>query len=98
MKSSENIQSIEDMQRFVENYPAFKSQSINVSKHVALMGELARLVDQRNLMDVSSLEQELASNDAHSEQLAELKEKLASPQVEGGRRVGGVGRRSREEE
>ena len=43
-KSNENIQSIEDMQRFLENYPAFRSHSLNVSKHVALMGELAAKV------------------------------------------------------
>ena len=31
----------------------------NVSKHVAMMSELSRLVDSRRLMDVSELEQEM---------------------------------------
>ncbi len=30
-KLNENIQSIEDMQAFLERFPAFKSQSLNVS-------------------------------------------------------------------
>ena len=33
------------MQRFVESYPEFKKFATNVSKHVAVMSELARLVD-----------------------------------------------------
>jgi hypothetical protein len=31
----------------MERYPAFRSQSHNVSKHVALMHELSRLIDVR---------------------------------------------------
>lgn len=34
----------------------------NVSKHVAIMSELSRIMDERNLMDVSEMEQELACN------------------------------------
>ena len=80
-QTHENIQSIEDMQRFVENFPAFRSQSLNVSKHVGLMGELARLVELQGLMDVSQLEQELACSDDHTNHLKELLEKLNSGKV-----------------
>ncbi|KAL0587459.1 hypothetical protein ABG067_003078 [Albugo candida] len=75
-QTHENIQSIEDMQRFVENYPAFRSQSVAVSKHVTLMGELARLVGTDNLMDVSQLEQELACSDDHNNHFREVVAKL----------------------
>lgn len=71
-KTHESIQSIEDMQRFVENYPAFRSQSLNVSKHVALMGELARLVEQQDLMNISQLEQEMVSTEDHTTHYKEL--------------------------
>jgi hypothetical protein len=37
-----------------------------VSKHVAVLSELARLVEVYGLLDVSQLEQELACNDEHA--------------------------------
>jgi len=58
-----NLQSIEDMQQFLEKYPELRSQSHAVSKHVAIMGELARLVEVCRLMDVSASEQDLACTD-----------------------------------
>lgn len=56
-KSNQKISTIADMQRFVENYPEFRAKSGNVSKHVTLMGELSRLIDERHLMQVSQVEQ-----------------------------------------
>jgi len=61
-KMNHNIQSIEDMQRFVENYPEFRSKQGNVSKHVTLMTELSRIVEEGNLMNASEIEQEIACN------------------------------------
>lgn len=55
------------MKRFVENYPEFRKMAGNVSKHVAVMSELSRIMDQRALMEVSELEQELACNHNHNE-------------------------------
>ena len=75
------LNSIENMQRFMEKFPELRSQSHNVSKHVAIMGELARLVDICSLMDVSQFEQELACADDHSAHMKELMEKLGSPSV-----------------
>lgn len=39
------------------SFPTFRSHSLNVSKHVAIMSELARLVEKENLLDVSQFEQ-----------------------------------------
>eukprot|EP00899_Mesostigma_viride_P003438 jgi/Mesvir1/13095/Mv06075-RA.1 len=61
-KSNQNIQTIEDMMRFVENYPQFKSASGAVAKHVTIMSEISRIVEQRRLLEVSQMEQELACN------------------------------------
>lgn len=58
--------SLADMKSFIEQYPEFRKLSGSVSKHVAIMGELARLVDERQLMDVSQVEQELACDSDHS--------------------------------
>ncbi|MCJ1395668.1 hypothetical protein MMC18_008554 [Xylographa bjoerkii] len=71
-KSNANIDSIEDMKRFVEDFPEFRKLSGNVSKHVALVGELSRKVGANNLLDVSELEQSLACNDNHTADLKTL--------------------------
>lgn len=68
-QSSQNIESIADMKRFVEDYPEFRKLSGNVSKHVTLVSELSRRVGEDNLLDVSELEQSLACNDNHSNDL-----------------------------
>lgn len=81
-KMNENITSIEDMQAFMERYPAFRSHSLVVSKHVAIMGELARLTDRYHLLDISALEQEIACSDSHSGHRQELMEKIMNPSVE----------------
>lgn len=57
------------LQAFVENYPQFKKMSGTVSKHVTVVGELSRLVGERNLLEVSEVEQELACQNDHSSAL-----------------------------
>lgn len=54
------------LQAFVDNYPQFKKMSGKVSKHVTVVGELSRLVSERQLMEVSEVEQELACQNDHS--------------------------------
>ena len=63
------MESIADMKQFVEEYPEFRKLSSNVTKHVSLVGELSRRVGEDNLLDVSELEQSLACNDNHSNDL-----------------------------
>lgn len=60
--SGGKLDSIADMQRFVDMYPHTRALGANVAKHVALVGELARLVTKDHLFDVSELEQALASS------------------------------------
>ena len=50
------------MKRFVEEYPEFRKLGGNVSKHVALVGELSRLVAQAKLLEVGEVEQGLATS------------------------------------
>lgn len=68
-KSNANIESIADMKRFVEEYPEFRKLSGNVSKHVTLVGELSRRVGEDGLLETSELEQSLACNDSHANDL-----------------------------
>ncbi|KAI0036532.1 Sec1-like protein [Vararia minispora EC-137] len=56
------INSISDMKRFVEEYPEFRKLGGNVSKHVALVGELSRLVGRDKLLELGEVEQGLATS------------------------------------
>ena len=80
-KKNENINSIEDMQSFLDRYPAFRSQAINVSKHVAIMSELARLTDKNQLLTISQLEQEIVTSSDHTAHRQELLDKLSDVRV-----------------
>jgi vacuolar protein sorting-associated protein 45 len=83
-KMAENVSSIEDMQRFVDKYPELKSKGLAVGKHVALMSEMSTAVDQRGLMDVSVVEQDVAAggdnpNDHFRDVTAALSEEKIDP-------------------
>ncbi|GFR51106.1 hypothetical protein Agub_g13436, partial [Astrephomene gubernaculifera] len=55
------VESLEDMRRFVLEHADFQKLQGNVSKHVNLMTQLSEVVSERNLMEVSMAEQELAN-------------------------------------
>jgi vacuolar protein sorting-associated protein 45 len=80
-KSSKDISSIADMQAFVESYPEFRKLSGDVTKHVTLLGEINRLVDQRCLMECSQVEQELACTEDHSSAVSEVENLLQKPTI-----------------
>ncbi|KAJ1983334.1 vacuolar protein sorting-associated protein 45 [Dimargaris cristalligena] len=80
-QSNIKIDSIADMKRFVESYPEFRKLSGNVTKHVTVVGELSRLVDQQGLLAQSELEQSLACNEAHANDLQALKDMLINPKI-----------------
>ncbi|GAB2263890.1 hypothetical protein Droror1_Dr00026024 [Drosera rotundifolia] len=61
-KSNQNIQTIEDMAKFVDNYPEYRKMHGNISKHVTLVAEMSKIVEERKLMLISETEQELACN------------------------------------
>nr|OQO23901.1 hypothetical protein B0A51_12638 [Rachicladosporium sp. CCFEE 5018] len=79
--SGQKLDSIEDMKRFVEEYPEFRRLSGNVTKHVTLVTELSRRVGTDNLLDVSELEQSLACNDNHSQDVKTLQRLIQNPAV-----------------
>lgn len=80
-QSSAKIETVADMKRFVEEYPEFRKLGGNVSKHVSLLGELSKRVENESLLEVSELEQSLASNESHSSDLRNLYTLLESKKV-----------------
>jgi len=77
--SNSKLESIEDIKRFVEQYPNFRKTSGSVSKHVALMSELQRQVGQRKLLEVSKVEQELACHEEHDGAVVNVGQLLRIP-------------------
>merc|ERR1711920_1119744 len=66
-KNTARIDTIEEMQRFVDEYPEFRRMSGNVSKHVAAVHELSRIIEETSLLQASQLEQELACTENRQE-------------------------------
>ncbi|KAF9765747.1 hypothetical protein IL306_001902 [Fusarium sp. DS 682] len=87
-KNNENIESISDMKRFIEEYPEFRKLSGNVSKHVTLVSELSRRVAADILLEVSELEQSLACNDNHGTDVKNIQRLIQSPNVTPESKVG----------
>ncbi|ORY86885.1 Sec1 family protein [Protomyces lactucae-debilis] len=79
--TNKKLDSLADMKKFIEDYPEFRKLSGNVSKHVALMSELSKSVGENNLLDVSELEQSLATADNHTADLKQLQRLLMLPSV-----------------
>ncbi|BGP20303.1 hypothetical protein JCM10213_002068 [Rhodosporidiobolus nylandii] len=75
------IETVADMKRFIDEYPEFRKLGSNVSKHVALVGELSRLVNVRHLLQVSEVEQSLASNESHGQDLRAVQSLLSSADI-----------------
>ncbi|KAF4659069.1 vacuolar protein sorting-associated protein 45 [Perkinsus chesapeaki] len=80
-KNQAKVDNVEDMQRFLDQYPEYRKLSSNVSKHVALVHEISRMVEKYNLMECSELEQSLACDDHISmhEQLKRVKAMIENP-------------------
>jgi len=75
-KSNQKIESMEDIKRFVEEYPDFRKLAGHVTKHVTLMGELSRLVTEKALLSVSEVEQSLACETDHSDHVNRVRDML----------------------
>lgn len=68
------------MKRFIEEYPEFRKLGGNVSKHVALVGELSRLIDKRRLLEVGEVEQGLATSAGADFKVGHITERLSDYQ------------------
>jgi len=80
-KSNAQIASIEDMQRFVDEYPEFRKMSGNVSKHVDVVHELHRVVETKGLLQASELEQEIACSENQREHLRRVDEMIRGTSI-----------------
>jgi vacuolar protein sorting-associated protein 45 len=75
-KFGQDVESIEDMKKFVKDYPEFSRVAGNVSKHVSLTSEIDLKIKKRILLDVSEIEQDIACNENKNEQFRKINEIL----------------------
>jgi len=79
-----NIQSIEDMQKFVEGYGEYMQASTTVAKHVGVLTELSAVVAKRNLLEISALEQDIATSQNMSKHYDKIINFMANPNIDDG--------------
>jgi vacuolar protein sorting-associated protein 45 len=63
---------LEDLKKMIEQLPEKKRQSAEVTKHTNIIYELTELVNKMKLLELSSLEQDIACNDNKKEQYNKL--------------------------
>eukprot|EP00123_Amoebidium_parasiticum_P007301 comp18029_c0_seq1/m.18538 comp18029_c0_seq1/g.18538 ORF comp18029_c0_seq1/g.18538 comp18029_c0_seq1/m.18538 type:complete len:592 (-) comp18029_c0_seq1:128-1903(-) len=80
-KTSAKIDTIADMRNFIDNYPQFRQMSGTVHKHAALVGELYRLNNAHDLLDVSEAEQALACQGDHASSLERVRALIDNDKV-----------------
>ncbi|KAJ3054489.1 vacuolar protein sorting-associated protein 45, partial [Rhizoclosmatium hyalinum] len=80
-KSSMNIESINDMKKFMEDYPEFRKLSGNVTKHVTLVGELSRRVEVDGLLEAGEVEQSLACSENHASDLRTVQKLIGQSNI-----------------
>lgn len=74
-KVNQRLETTEDISRFVKMYPEFKKEYNNIYKHVSILDELSKIVQERDLMRISALEQDLTvcdNLDEHSKQVGNI--------------------------
>ncbi|KAF1745794.1 hypothetical protein GCK72_022241 [Caenorhabditis remanei] len=78
---NKNLESIQDMKKFVEDYPQFKKISGTVSKHVTLVGELSNLIQKHNLLEISECEQTIVSEGDQNKCINKIRALLKNPKT-----------------
>jgi vacuolar protein sorting-associated protein 45 len=77
------VESLEDMKRFIAEHEEFQRLQNNVTKHVGIMSEVADVIRKRSLLEVSSAEQELATSTSNpSAAAASFEDVMRMPSVQ----------------
>lgn len=69
-KNMGNIQDFQDMQNVIQKMPEFKHESANMVKHVNLSSTVSKQIEERKILTVSELEQDIACKDDKKRQAA----------------------------
>lgn len=80
-KINSAVNSIEDIKEFIEKYPEIKKLSGNVSKHMALVGELDRQLNSKDIWGLSEIEQNLSVHKDNLEDYNTVLRYLRNPKL-----------------
>jgi len=78
------IDSIEDMKKFIENYPSFRKMSTKVSQHVLIISEMSKIINANKLLRVSECEQNIVGHqviDNHNSCVQMIKDLLGNSEI-----------------
>lgn len=78
---NDDMQSFDDIKKYIENLPSKKKESMELTKHTSIIYELTNIVEDRKLLDISSLEQDISCKDEKKEQYNRLIEILKSNKI-----------------
>ena len=82
LKDKQNIQSIEDIKHFLDSYPQLSKVKNTISTHVTIMEKLSKIVQQRDLMTLGELEQQMVCHGTESEARKNVLEQIRRPEIE----------------
>lgn len=68
-KDHEEMESFEEIKKYIESLPAKKKESMEITKHTAIIYELTNTLESRRLLELSSIEQDIACKDDKKDQL-----------------------------
>lgn len=80
--TNSRINSIEDIKNFIEKYPEFRKLSGSVAKHMAIIGELDRQLQMRDVWEVSEVEQNLSVHKDDPEDFQDLVKILENSKID----------------
>lgn len=80
--SNSKIDSIEDIKNFIEKYPEFRKLSGSVAKHMAIVGELDRQLQLRNIWQLSEVEQNLAVHKDNQQDYRDMLDLFREPKLD----------------
>lgn len=80
-KTKIDIKNFDDMQMAMNSLPELRKESGNASKHVDLITELTKDINSRQLLNISMLEQDIATKDNKTECYEQLVIYLRDPQI-----------------
>lgn len=75
------LDSIEDIKKLVDKLPEKKKESAEITKHTNIIYELTEIMQSRQLLELSSLEQDIACNDNRSAHSSKLSSILKNPKI-----------------
>lgn len=85
--TNSQIDSIEDIKNFIEKYPEFRKLSGSVAKHMAIVGELDRQLQLRNIWRLSEVEQNLAVHKDNQQDYRDMLDLFEEPKLSGDYKV-----------